>query len=97
MFTTMKKVILMYSFFVVLPEFEPTSFIKLMYDDKPVVNAGDIIYPHQAINPPHVWFPAPNEDAHYTLVLVDADAHVPLVRHWVVENVPGKWKGSRQG
>lgn len=53
-----------------LPEFEPTSFIKLMYDDKPVVNAGDVIYPHQAINPPHVWFPAPREDAHYTLVLV---------------------------
>lgn len=97
MFTTMKKVILMHSFFVVLPEFEPTSFIKLMYDDKPVVNAGDIIYPHQAINPPHVWFPAPNEDAHYTLVLVDADAHVPLVRHWVVENVPGKSKESHQG
>ncbi|KAJ8658533.1 hypothetical protein O0I10_005886 [Lichtheimia ornata] len=78
----------------VLPEFEPTSFIKLMYDDKPVVNAGDVIYPHQAVNPPHVWFPAPREDAHYTLVLVDADAHVPLVRHWIVENVPGGKPGS---
>ncbi|KAI7874155.1 PEBP-like protein [Lichtheimia hyalospora FSU 10163] len=73
----------------VLPEFEPTSFIKLMYDDKPVVNAGDVIFPHQATKPPHVWFPAPSEDAHYTLVLVDADANVPLVRHWIVENVPG--------
>ncbi|KAI9323129.1 phosphatidylethanolamine-binding protein [Dichotomocladium elegans] len=77
-----------------LPEFEPTSFIKVSYDEKPTVNAGDIVRPHEAVKQPHIWFPAPDQDAQYTVVMFDADAMVPLVRHWVVGNIEGAKPGS---
>ncbi|KAI7853309.1 phosphatidylethanolamine-binding protein [Circinella umbellata] len=77
----------------VLPEFEPESFMKIMYGDK-MIEYGEEMKPHELVDPPHIWFPAPNMNAQYTLVLFDADAHVPLVRHWIVSNIEGDKPGS---
>ena len=54
---------------IVLPEFEPESFMKIMYGDK-IIEHGEEMMPHELVEPPHIWFPAPKMDAQYTLVLV---------------------------
>lgn len=56
--------------FSVLPEdFEPTSFLKITYGDK-LVNAGEELLPEEVVDMPHIWFPAPHMDRHYTIVMV---------------------------
>ncbi|KAI8144242.1 phosphatidylethanolamine-binding protein [Fennellomyces sp. T-0311] len=76
-----------------LPDFEVESFLKITYGDR-VIMPGEEMMPHELVDPPHIWFPAPNVEAQYTIVLFDADAHVPLVRHWIVANVEGGKPGS---
>ncbi|KAI9497210.1 phosphatidylethanolamine-binding protein, partial [Zychaea mexicana] len=72
----------------VLPEFEPYSFLKIMYGDK-VIEHGEEMMPHELVNPPHIWFPAPNMDAHYTLVLVSNLPSSYPAQHWIVANIEG--------
>lgn len=59
------------------------------------VAVGNFIKPSDSAEEPEVTFIAPDENAHYTLLMVDPDApskENPIkspYRHWVVANVPG--------
>lgn len=56
--------------FKVLPEFEPTSFLKVTYHQDKMVQAGEELRPDEVVEMPHIWFPAPNKDKHYTIAMV---------------------------
>ncbi|ORY97916.1 phosphatidylethanolamine-binding protein [Syncephalastrum racemosum] len=78
----------------ILPEFEPTSFMKITYHQEKMVQAGEELRPDEVVEMPHIWFPAPNKDKHYTIAMIDADAEVPQVRHWIATNIDGGKPGT---
>ncbi|KAF7729765.1 hypothetical protein EC973_003843 [Apophysomyces ossiformis] len=73
----------------VIPEFEPKTEMKITYHVDRQIDMGAELLPEEVVESPHIWFRNTSADAEYTMVLFDADAEVPLVRHWIAINVDG--------
>ncbi|CAO3632356.1 unnamed protein product [Cunninghamella echinulata] len=74
--------------------FTPDTLLLIKYGDKDV-EMGNHISPQEGVQPPQIRFIPAEEDAEYTLFLIDPDApsradpkNGPF-RHWVVTNIPG--------
>ncbi|KAI8988971.1 phosphatidylethanolamine-binding protein [Pilobolus umbonatus] len=77
----------------VFGEFEPLTYMKVTYDDVLVENGMELL-PEQTTVAPHIWFKAPTPDTQYTVIMIDLDTQVPLVRHWIATNIDGDKAGS---
>ncbi|KAG0168887.1 hypothetical protein DFQ28_001611 [Apophysomyces sp. BC1034] len=73
----------------VIPDFEPKTEMKINYHIDRQIELGTEVRPEEVVEAPHIWFRNTTDDAEYALVLIDADAEVPLVRHWIAINVDG--------
>ncbi|KAG0174628.1 hypothetical protein DFQ28_004274 [Apophysomyces sp. BC1034] len=78
----------------ILDDFEPSTFMKITYHEDRLLDMGDEVLPEEVVEAPHVWFKPPTPGAEYTLVMVDADTKVPLVRHWISTNIDGGKPGT---
>ncbi|KAI8384946.1 phosphatidylethanolamine-binding protein [Radiomyces spectabilis] len=68
--------------------------MKITYHENKLIDMGSVLLPEEVVQPPHVWFRDPQPGNHYTLAMVDADAEVPLVRHWIATNIDGSKPGT---
>ncbi|KAI8374522.1 phosphatidylethanolamine-binding protein [Radiomyces spectabilis] len=64
--------------------------MHVTYSNGKSVGFGTIIRPEEAVLQPTVTFQTLSEDKAYTLMMFDADAEVPLVRHWTIANIQGR-------
>ncbi|KAI8992434.1 phosphatidylethanolamine-binding protein [Pilobolus umbonatus] len=71
-----------------LPEsFEPVTEMRINYMEKIIINMGTLVKPSQAIQRPHIWFPAPNKNTQYAIVMFHADSDSAPVHQWITYNI----------
>ncbi|KAI8984196.1 phosphatidylethanolamine-binding protein [Mycotypha africana] len=80
---------------IVSNDFTPSTLLGIKFPNGEEVALGNFIKPSDSQEAPEVTFVAPDENAKYTLLMIDPDAPskedpkwAPY-RHWVLTNVPG--------
>ncbi|KAI9480991.1 MAG: phosphatidylethanolamine-binding protein [Benjaminiella poitrasii] len=80
----------------IVPEnFTPSTLISAQFPSGEDVALGNFFKPSESNETPKVTFVAPDQDAQYTLLVVDPDAPTKEnpkwgpYRHWIVTNIPG--------
>ncbi|KAI8889127.1 PEBP-like protein [Backusella circina FSU 941] len=77
-----------------------STLLKIDYPNGKDVALGNTLTPQETSERPNVFFVAPEQDDHYTLVMTDPDAPTRTDRkfgpwrHWVVVNIPGSDLGA---
>ncbi|KAI7905346.1 phosphatidylethanolamine-binding protein [Cokeromyces recurvatus] len=80
---------------IVPEDFTPSTIINVQFPNGEDVALGNFLKPSESSETPKVTFVAPDENAKYTLLVVDPDAPTKAnpkwgpYRHWIITNIPG--------